>query len=265
MFFLLPLFSSCEDVIDLDLKTAEPKLVIDASLNWFKGSQGNSQIIKLTLTAPFFDSNIPPATGATVTVTDSNNNIFDFVEQGVTGLYYTNNFIPVINETYDLTINYNNEIYKATETLIPTVPIEFVEQKNDGGFSSDEIEIKAYYTDPEGERNYYLFEFINNSTKAISLEVYDDEFTDGNQIFAFFSSKNLNPSDELFIRNAGISKRAYEYLNILLQQNDDESGDPFETQPSSVRGNCINESNKENFPFGYFRVAEVSTFQYTVE
>ena len=55
IWLLIPILISCEDVIDVDLKTAEPRLVIDASLNWVKGSQGNSQIIKLSLTAPFYD------------------------------------------------------------------------------------------------------------------------------------------------------------------------------------------------------------------
>ncbi len=55
---------SCEDVIDLDIPTSEPKLVIDASINWFKGTSGNEQEIKLTLSAPYFDSEIPPANGA---------------------------------------------------------------------------------------------------------------------------------------------------------------------------------------------------------
>ena len=39
-------FASCEDVIDVDLDSAEPRLVIDGSLNWIKGTNGNSQFIK---------------------------------------------------------------------------------------------------------------------------------------------------------------------------------------------------------------------------
>ncbi len=215
--FLLVSFSSCEDVIEVELETAEPRLVIDAPLNWFKETIGDSQFIKLSLTAPFFSNDILPATGATVTITDSNNNTFNFTEIENSGVYRTDSFIPEINGHYNLTILYNNEVYTASETLIPVTPIEFVEQKNDGGFSSDEIEIKTYYTDPEGTKNFYLFEFINNTLKTINLEVYDDEFTDGNQIFAFHSNKDLEPGDELIIRNSGISERTYEYLNILLQ------------------------------------------------
>ncbi|MCF7561721.1 DUF4249 domain-containing protein [Sabulilitoribacter multivorans] len=259
------IFVSCEDVIDVDLKTSEPRLVIDASINWIKGTQGEIQLIKLSLTAPYFDETIPAATGASVIVTDSNNNTFNFIEEGSSGVYINDSFIPEIGATYNLTINYNNEIYLASETLIPVVPIEFVEQKNDGGFAGDEVEIKAFYTDPGGIENFYFFEFIKTSTSAQNLEVYDDEFTDGNQIFAFHSDETLEAGDELIIRNSGISQRYYEYLNILLQQTDDQSGDPFQTQPATVRGNCINQTNFSNYPFGYFRASETDVFIYTIQ
>ena len=71
---------SCEDVIDVNVPTESPRLVIDASINWFKGSLGNEQQIKLTLTAPYFENSVPPANGAQVEITDTNNNIFIFIE-----------------------------------------------------------------------------------------------------------------------------------------------------------------------------------------
>ncbi len=260
------LSTSCEDVINLNLETAEPRLVIDASLNWIDTTNGEIQFIKLSLTAPYYDNNFPPASGATVTVTDLNNNTFNFLEEvGNTGIYRNDAFIPVINNTYNLTIVYNEETYAATETLIPVVPIDFVEQKNNGGFSGNETEIKAYYTDPANIKNYYLFEFISINNNALNLEVYDDEFTDGNQIFGFYSNENLAPGDKMIIRNSGLSERAFEYLNILLQQNDNQSGDPFEIQPATVRGNCINQTNPSNFPLGYFRVSETTVFSYTIK
>lgn len=258
-------FTSCEDVIELDLDTSEPRLIIDASINWVENTQGNNQFIKLTLSAPFFNSKIPPANNATIIVTDLNNNTFNFIEEENTGIYRNNSFTPVINGVYNLKIIYNNEIYTATEQLIPVNTINYVEQKNDGGFSGDEIEIKAFYTDPKGIENFYFFEFINTVTKVQSLEVYDDEFTDGNEIFAFHSDKNLTTGDELIIKNYGVSKQFYEFINLLLQQTDDNSGDPFETQTATVRGNCINETNSKNYPLGYFRVSQVSLFNYLIE
>jgi hypothetical protein len=52
---------------------------------------------------------------------------------------------------------------------------------------------------------------------------------------------------------------------ILLQQGSDDGGGPFETQPATVRGNCINITNPNNYPFGYFRLSEVDEVIYTIE
>ncbi|RIA10045.1 uncharacterized protein DUF4249 [Flavobacteriaceae bacterium MAR_2010_72] len=262
--FLSLILISCEDVIDLNLNNSPPRLVIDASINWLKGTNGMDQDIKLSLTAPYFNNDVSPANGAIVYITDSANNQFDFVEDGNTGIYRNNDFIPTLNETYSLFITYSNQNYLAIETLKPVVPIQFVEQKDDGGFSGDEIELKAFYTDPEDEENYYFFEFINQQ-KSPSLEVYKDEFTNGNQIFGFYSDEDIKAGDEILIRNSGISKRFYEFMFILLQQNSDAGGGPFETQPATVRGNCINTTNPENFPLGYFRLSEVSEYYYTIQ
>ncbi|MEL0457559.1 DUF4249 domain-containing protein [Flavobacteriaceae bacterium SZ-1-7] len=261
MFFM----SSCEDVIDVDLKNTAPKLVIDASINWIKGTDGNTQKIRLSLTAPYFDNDIPPATGATVIVTDSNSNSYNFVEDGNSGIYQTENFIPLLNATYNLNINYKNEIYTSTTVLTPVAPIELVEQKNEGGFGGNETEIKAFYTDPANVKNFYLFEFVVLKNNNIALEVYEDKFTDGNQIFGFFSDENIETGDELVIRNSGITERAFNYLFILLQQTDENSGDPFETQPATLRGNCVNQTDPDNFPLGFFRASETDVFTYIIE
>ncbi|WP_372755199.1 DUF4249 domain-containing protein [Mariniflexile sp.] len=256
---------TCEDVIELDLNTAEPRLVIDASIKWYKDTSGKNQFIKLSLTAPYYSTEIPPATGATVTVSDQFNNVFNFVEEENSGIYKNLTFIPTIDGVYKLKIVYNNETYTATETLMPVVDIDRVEQKNDTGFSGDETELKAYYSDQKDIKNYYLFEFINIETNIVNIEVYDDKFTDGNQIFAYYSNEDIVKGDELVIQNHGISQRYYEYMVILLQQGNEESGDPFEVQPAKIRGNCINETNPDNYPFGYFRASEVSVFNYTIE
>ncbi|MEP3836103.1 MAG: DUF4249 domain-containing protein [Algibacter sp.] len=265
IFILGLLVTSCEDVIDIDLNTAEPRLVIDASILWIKDTAGSSQIIHLTLTAPYFNDTIPVATGATVTVTDSKNTVFNFIEDGSSGRYFNDTFTPLKNEEYTLNILYKNETYLATETMTSVVPIDYIEQKNDGGFSGEDIEIKAYYTDPENEKNFYLFDFFVVDRETASLEVYDDEFTNGNEIFAFYSNEDLKTGDNLIIRNSGISERTYEFFNILLQQTDEDSGDPFQTQPATVRGNCVNQTNPDNYPLGYFKVSEVDVFTYVVQ
>ena len=53
------LLNSCEDVIQVDLNTAPPKLVIEAAINWLKGSAGNEQKIKLSTTTDYYNKTIP--------------------------------------------------------------------------------------------------------------------------------------------------------------------------------------------------------------
>ncbi|MGB0975274.1 MAG: DUF4249 domain-containing protein [Flavobacteriaceae bacterium] len=263
--YILTAFTSCEDVVDIDLNTTEPKLVIEASINWEKGTLGNEQEIKLSLTAPYYDSEIPPANGAIVTVTDTNSNTYNFIEDNSTGIYKNTNFTPILNETYTLTISYSGEIYTATETLTPVVDIDSIEQEDEGGFLGDQIELKVYYNDPANEDNYYLFEFLNtNITDIPDLEVYDDEFSDGNQIFGFYTHEDLETGDVVNIKNYGVSERFYNYMSILTEQAG-EGGGPFGTQPTTVRGNCINQTNSSNFPLGYFRLSEVDVLDYTIQ
>ena len=63
VYFLTMIFlalTSCEDVIDVELPTQDTQLVIEASINREKGTAGNIQEIKLSLTAPFFEAQVPP-------------------------------------------------------------------------------------------------------------------------------------------------------------------------------------------------------------
>jgi len=262
---ILLFFVSCEDIIDVDVNSENPRLVIDASINWLKDTPGNEQRIKLTLSAPFFNETIPPANGATITIINSNNDVFSFIEEGITGIYLNTNFVPELDETYTLTITYNGETYVGSETLKPVVSFDFVEQTENGGFTGEDIEIKAYYTDPAEEENYYFFEFDSSVPEIPILEVYNDEFTNGNQIFGYYTEEDLDSNDVVTIRNYGVSERFYNFMFIILQQNSEEGGGPFETQPATVRGNCVNATNSENYPLGYFRLSEVDEVVYIVE
>ena len=262
---MLLLQTSCEDVIELNLNTAEPKLVIEASINWLKGTSGNEQIIKLSLTAPYFNDTVPPANGATILITDQNNMVYNFIEEGSSGIYKNNNFIPIIDTPYQLKVIYNNEVYVAKEIFKSVVPLDYIDQNNEGGFTGKEIELKAYYTDPLDETNFYFFEFKSNIPVLASLSIYEDRYNNGNQIFGFYSEKDLTVGDQVTIRNYGVSERFYNYMFILLQQNSDAGGGPFEIQPATVKGNCVNETNPENFPLGYFRLSEVAELIYTIQ
>lgn len=254
------LFQGCEEVVDVDLEVSEPRLVIAASILVPKNNREASQFIRLTTTAPYFSEDVPPATGAAVAIIDETGRKFDF-EEFEPGYYKSDQFTPSFNMIYELEILYNGELFTAYESLVSTSEIEYVEQKDGAGFSGDNIELRAFYTDPPDIDNYYLFRFL---TESLSIQIYDDEFTDGNRTFAYFSDSDIKPGNVVRFEIQGISRRFYEYMFILRSQAG-AAGGPFQTQPTTVRGNVVNKTNPENFPFGYFRLSETDSFNYTVQ
>ena len=76
-YILFVFLFSCEDIINPDLPTNEPILVVDAWINNLE----ESQVIKLSKTQNYLDSNSPvPVVGATVFIYDENLTHFNFTE-----------------------------------------------------------------------------------------------------------------------------------------------------------------------------------------
>jgi len=266
LFFLILIsFIGCEDVVNVNLNSAPPKLVIDASINWQKGTSGNEQKIKLTTTTDYYSNSIPVVSGATVFITNSENTIFNFIETPNTGEYICTNFIPMLNETYTLTIENNGQKYTAQESLKSVAPIQTIEQNNEGGFTGKDIEIKTFYADPSNADNYYLYKYKYSNQIKSDYYVDEDKFFQGNTFFSISQNSDLKSGDKIEISHYGISKNYYNYMNILLSIAGNSGGGPFQSPPATVRGNVINTTDSNNYPLGYFRLSEVDTKNYTVE
>lgn len=266
-------FFSCTDVIDVDVPYGGPRMVIEASLDWEKGTSGNEQTIKLSEMTPYFnDVSTEIVRGAFVNVTNDNNGIsVQFIDQN-NGTYSTSDFTPIINQSYTLEINYHGETYIAKETLTPVVDIEKVDQSTENGFDKNVIEINVYFNDPIEFENYYLSKFHERKDLLPTLLDVNDEFTNGNEMHIFYekftnddtNEKELLPGDIVDIELYGISKTYYNYIRLLIEQNG-VVGDPFSTIPAPLRGNCTNPANPDNYAWGYFRLTEVNKTTYIVE
>jgi len=258
---------SCEKVVDIPLSEQEPKLVIDAILKWQKGTNGTTQTIKLSLTNNFYSNEIVPAVGATVKISNSEGLLFDFVETVAnSGIYICTNFLPEIQQEYTLIVQYKNEIYTATNTLLASPVISNVTQETVPSFGGeDEIQIKYYFQDNGLESNYYLLSIKNPNLKTADFGVITDEFFQGNMMFGFYGSSETKPGITLDLNLQAISLGYYNYMNKLLSIAGSGSGSPFSTPAATVRGNITNSSNSENFPLGYFHLSEFDTKNYLVQ
>lgn len=268
--FLCLVCISCTDVIDVDVPVAAPRLVVEASIDWDKNTEGNQQSIKISMSTPFFDNlSDTSVTNATVQITnDTSNNVFQFTHQG-SGIYSTSNFVPVLNQSYTLEINHEGETYIAKETMMPVVNIDEISQARDGGFNANALEVSVFFNDPPNQENFYFFRFEEEGDLLPELLTIPDEFTNGNRMNVFFEKEDdedigheeFETGDVVFIEFFGVSKRYFNYVSLLIEQIEN-ADNPFGTIPASLRGNVINPLNPDNYAFGYFRLAQVNTATY---
>ncbi|MFK7747204.1 MAG: DUF4249 domain-containing protein [Kordia sp.] len=273
LFAVLLTFISCDDPIDVDLTEAPPRLVIEASIDWEKGTAGNNQTVKLSTSTPFFDTNIDTSvTGASVKITNDETDVeFIFTDQN-DGTYAVNNFIPVLNNSYTLEVIYNGEVYNATETMTPITGINEVFQSFEGGFDEELLDVNITYNDPQELGNFYMIRLQEVGDLFPIIETRSDEFTNGNVQDEFFEKDDdeddpenqFDPGDEVNIKLFGVSERYYNFISLLIEQYD-SAGNPFASTPAEIRGNCINLSNEANYAFGYFRLTEFDEVEYTFQ
>jgi hypothetical protein len=258
-------FVSCEEVIDVDLNTAAPRLVIDAAINWQKGTDGSSQKIILSTTTDFYSNVIPKVSGASVSIKSSSNLNYIFTEIPNTGEYQCTTFKPIINETYTLTVVYKGETYTATETLQSVTPISKIEQKSTGGFSGKDFEIEVFFQDPMA-KNFYMVKFFPDIKKAPNYSIIKDEYTNGNEKSWLYSDEDLKVGSKIAITHYGVSELYYNYMNKIISiSSSSGGGSPFQTPPATVRGNIVNKTSIDNYALGFFSLCEVDVLDYTIQ
>lgn len=261
----LMLLVSCTDVVDVEVPDGGDRLVVEASIEWEKGTSGQTQSISLSTSAAYFEQNKnTPVTGAMVIVTNNNDGSqFIFEDQG-NGIYITNDFVPELGQMYSLEIKYNGNTYEASEVLKGVEAIDEIEQIIDSGLEGDEIGINVYFNDPGGIANFYLGEFTSSNAPLVVLEVESDDFTDGNQNMLSYDAESLMPGDTVKIELQGISESYFNYMGILIDQ---AGGDfsPFPTTPVQLKGNCRNINDATEEVLGFFRLSEVVKEAYVLK
>lgn len=256
--------TSCEEVVDVDLETAAPRLVVDASINWVKETPGTVQTIKLTTTTGYYNTVIPVVSGATVYITNSRGRVFDFNETPGTGQYVCTDFLPETGKTYVLTVINDGQTYTATEILYAVPDMSRIQQTDEGGFLGEDKEVRFFFDDPADEENYYMVRYDTDIIPYPEYDVMEDRFTNGNEMFNYFSDEDLKTGDRLDIKLYGISKQYYNYMAKLLDIAGGSGGGPFTTPPATVRGNLVNQTNESNYALGYFRLSQVFQLTYPV-
>ena len=263
-------WSGCTRVVELVVEEGPKRLVVQARLQRPKDGADGRQVFYLSTTDAVQSSRqLPPAVGARVRVTDEQGRPFDFEELPDLPGQYFGTVLPVIGRGYTLTIDYQGERYQAFHRMLPVAPIDslyfvFLEE----GVTVGEAGLRAAidYTDPPGEENYYLWELRVNGLRQGQVDpgsrfrmISEDRFYDGGTVIGYqpYDDEIVLPGNVVEVRQIALSKDAYRYYYVLLEQMTGGGG-PFSTPPASVRGNVANLTNPSNPALGYFYAAELA-------
>jgi hypothetical protein len=262
--------AGCTRVVDLDVAEGTKRLVVEARLESIKGDARGRQHVRLSLTDGFATAGTPPpATGASVEVTDEPGARFTFLEvPGTPGLYAAENLVPMIGAPYTLTIVYQGQRYQATERVVAVAPIDslyFVYQEKTIGRKPG-FRPAIDYADPVGVGNDYFWELAVNDSLRLSRDpgnrfrvISEDRFYDGGRITGYqpYDEEIVNTGDRVMMRQIGLSEAGFRYYAALFEQSNG-GGSPFSVPPASVKGNVANLTTPSLYPLGYFLASEVS-------
>ncbi len=259
--------SSCQDVIDLDLKKGAVELVVDGMLD---NSSAKPDTIYLKWTADYFSNKaLPVAAGASVEVNDGLTT-FTFAETAEgSGKYVNTLFVGEIGKNYTLNVKnlkgygFDNETFTATSTIKRVPPIDSLvaELRDDTGLEKAGYYIRYYGPEFLGRGDYYRFKVYVNDTllnQPTDLSFVNDQFVDGNYISGpEMISEPSKEGDVVKVETLSITEDTYKFY--LELQGQIFNGGLFSSPFSNVRTNVVNTNPKSDKKgVGFFRCSGLS-------
>ena len=242
---LIASLNSCEKEIDLKYKHDFNRLVVEAVL--IKGETTHE--IRVSREVNYFEkAQFIAATDLLITIEDEGGNVgtFYYIDSGY---YRLDNYNLNYRTTYTLSLKDGDKIVEASSTTSSEIildSIQFGEYTSDGWIQTGII---PRFTDPAGEKNYYLGQTdVNNYPSynySYSYQQFTDELIDGktnsNPIMCYYQSQ-----DTIELTLSSVDYYRYQFIKTF--QESFNSGGFFEAAPS----NPI--SNFKDKALGYFSV-----------
>lgn len=237
---------SCEDIIDVDLNEANPRVVIEADLN----NLTSTQIIRISETVAF-DSPISskPINGAIVTVVDSRGKSFVFEDKG-NGVYLVSNFKPEEELIYSLNVTVDRQTFVATTKMNKFIGIDSLAVVEETIFNEPYYSAMLKFEDPKNKANYYKYDISINGKPLEFAFAFSDKFNDGLYVTHQVSDKErtLAIGDSIVVRRQCVAKEVYNFWNEIQLLN---PGSAAPANPSS---------NISNGALGYFSVSSAKEY-----
>ncbi|GAB4037882.1 DUF4249 domain-containing protein [Spirosoma gilvum] len=282
LFSAVLLLDSCTTVIDAKLDTGPTQLSVDAVLT----DQPGAQTIRLTQTAAYFDnSTTPAATSATVTVIDDAGKSYKFLDPDNDGYYVWqptgNDTLGHIGRTYQLTIGFQGETYRAVSKMNRVPPIDslvFVKRKPNPFSKREGYRAEFYAIDIPNQIDYYRIRFFQNGAlqnKPGNIITSQDggfrsgstSVTDGLMFIApIRRSVNIdslyNMNDVVKVEVQSLTSEAFDFWQQFRTQI--TNGGLFATPPANIPTNIINTNASGRAAVGFFITSAIRSRTATV-
>jgi len=259
---ILPVFTgliSCQKVINIDLNSPSPLMVVEASIS----DKPGPYFVKLSKTVNFDEiTQIPPVRNATVEISDSSSGKYETLIELKEGIYTTSLLKGIPEHKYRLKIITDGQVYEAVSDMPD--PVGFMklyltreienQSAPNGGSTGQTFRYRVNYeiSDPAKYTNYYRFVVFHKNRKISSRRVISDQFHNGKIIaddFILHDSIDFDPGDTVKIELQNIDKNTFNFFRTL---RDGASGLSF---LSASPSNPI--SNISNNGLGYFSAISV--------
>jgi hypothetical protein len=244
---LLFILASCEEVIRLDLKNSEPRVVIDATLNATKGVC----LVQVSKSLGFYQNDsIIGIEGVSVELVNGSGRVQSLAEVGP-GVYSASDLPVSPGEVYRLNVILSPDEWYTAQTKAPEAvfldSLKVVRGFGDPRPTSPPVFlINPKWKDRAGIANFYRFKVTKNGKlRKGSFSITNDEPFDGTEVDMPLYRYDFELGDTVRLEFQSIDSVSYSYFN---QVND-------MARPSFVSATPYNPiGNFDNGALGYFGI-----------
>ncbi|BDD04588.1 hypothetical protein AUTU_20710 [Aureibacter tunicatorum] len=233
---------SCSEEIDLNLRSADPEVVIEGVVT--DSTRGN--FVKLSYTTDYYDKGeTPMISDALVKVfSDGEEYLLSEVDPG----FYTNPSLDGnVGKQYRLEVVHEEVMHESEGYMRDVVEVDSVTVEETDLAGNLYYRFEVHYTDPADERNYYKIEQFVNGESTGDIMLHKDDTNDGMATNYPVYYDEIEIGDHVEFELQHISEDVYDYFKAVQSISEGNPSSPG--NPPAMFGTDA---------LGYFSVQAVS-------
>jgi len=244
----------CEDVIQIDVGSSEPQIVIEAKIS----NCSNESFVKITETTDYYDSStFQEISNAKVTIENSKGKTF-LLRERESGKYYNRSLKVLPKRNYSIIVEYEEQIYSAESFAPPIIAIDSLKClfRKRPFQKEKKLEFHIFFQDDVEHSDFARFKIYKNNKQLKKIFLYNDRLTDGNYIDYFFfnfGEEKFEVGDTITVEMQAIDEQSYLYFKSLKNAIAQKKRGPFS---SAAPANPT--TNWNNNALGYFSAFTVN-------